>query len=239
MAEWLSRDEARRLADRVLARSKAEGCQVSINSGAGGNTRYAVQGISTAGDASNATVTVASRFGKRVASVTTNVFDDDGLRRAVETSERLARLAPENPELMPLLAAQRYAEIPAFSEATAGLDAARRAEAVSGALAVVDRAGSGLVAAGFVERIVGANAVANSQGLFAYHASTAAVHIASPSRRYAYPLYAPAIAISESRAGTSVVVHPRRRRRALSACARAMCSVWYTPGSASPQVKTA
>ena len=174
MAEWLSRDDARRLADRVLAFSKAEGCQVNIGSGASGNTRYAVQGISTAGDTTNATVTVASRFGKRVASVTTNVFDDDGLRRAVETSERLARIAPENPELMPLLGAQRYAEIPAFSRTTAGLDAARRAQAVSGALGVVDRAG--LVAAGFVERVAGAGAVANSAGLFAYHASTAAVH---------------------------------------------------------------
>jgi predicted Zn-dependent protease len=174
VADWLSRDEARQLADRVLALSKAEGCQVNIGSGAGGNTRYAVQGISTSGDTANATVTVTSRFGKRAASATTNVFDDQGLARTVESSERLAQLAPENPELMPLLGAQQYAEIAAFWRSTAELDAARRAEAVRAALDVVERAG--LIAAGFVERFAGANAVANSAGLFAYHASSSAVH---------------------------------------------------------------
>ncbi|MGH7700263.1 MAG: TldD/PmbA family protein [Gemmatimonadales bacterium] len=174
MAEWLSREEARRLADRVLALSTADGCQVNIGSGAEGNTRYAVGGISTAGDATNATVTVSSRFGKRTASATTNLFDDEGLARAVATSERLARLAPENPEVMPLLGPQEYPDVPAFAPATARLDAAARADAVRGALDVVGRAG--LVAAGFVERAAGADAVANSAGLFAYHASTAAAH---------------------------------------------------------------
>ncbi len=174
MAEWLSRDEAKRLTERVLARSTAVGCQVNVFSGAGGNTRYAVQGISTSGDTVNATVTVTSRFGKRVASVTTNVFDDAGIARAVESSERLARLAPENPELMPLLTTQVYADVPAFASVTARLDAAARADAVRTAQDVVDRAG--LVAAGFVERLAGAGAVANSAGLFAYQASTAAVH---------------------------------------------------------------
>jgi len=174
VAEWLSRDEARRLCDRALALSKAEGCQVSVQSGATGNTRYAGNEISTAGDAADAALTMSSRFGKRTASVTTNVLDDVGLKRAVETSEQMARLAPENPELMPLPAAQQYGEVAAFFAATAGLDAARRAAAVATATDAVQRAG--LVAAGFLERTAGAGAVANSAGLFAYHASTIASH---------------------------------------------------------------
>ncbi|MGH7671644.1 MAG: PmbA/TldA family metallopeptidase, partial [Gemmatimonadales bacterium] len=129
MAEWLSRAEARRLAERVLALSKSDGCQVSLSSGANGNTRYARNEVTTAGDAVDAAATVTARFGKRTASVTTNLLDDAGLQRAVETSERLALLAPENPELMPLLPAQVYADVPAFAAATAGLDAARRADA--------------------------------------------------------------------------------------------------------------
>lgn len=174
MAEWLSRAEARQLAERVLGLSTAEGCQVNLASGANGNTRYARNGITTAGDTVNAAVTVTSRFGKRSASVTTNVLDDAGLTRAVQTSERLARLAPENPESMPLLPAQVYAEVPAFSEATAGLDAAGRAEAVQAVTAASRR--SGLVAAGLVHRVAGAEAVANAAGLFGYHAATTAVH---------------------------------------------------------------
>jgi predicted Zn-dependent protease len=86
----------------------------------------------------------------------------------------LARLAPENPELMPLLPAQTTTDVPAFSDATANLDAARRAEAVRAVTGAASRAG--LVTAGLVHRIAGANAVANSAGMFGYHASTTAVH---------------------------------------------------------------
>ncbi len=176
MAEFsgLSRAAARQLCERVLGLSKAEGCQVSITASANGNTRYARNEVTTAGDTDNATVTVTSRFGKRAASVGTNVLDAAGLARAVESSERLARLAPENPELMPLLPAQAYADIPAFSLATADLDAARRADAVRTATSESNRAG--LMAAGLVHRVAGASAVANSAGLFGYHASTTAVH---------------------------------------------------------------
>ncbi|MGH7539242.1 MAG: TldD/PmbA family protein [Gemmatimonadales bacterium] len=174
MAEWLSRDEARRVCERALSFTRAEGCQVSVSSDARGNTRYAANEISTGGDAADATLTVSARFGKRTASVTTNAFDDAGLKRAQEASERLARLAPENPELMPLLPAQHYQEVPAFFAATAGLDAARRADTVAQATDAVQRAG--LVAAGFFDRTAGAGAVANSAGLFAYHASTLVTH---------------------------------------------------------------
>ncbi|MGH7674152.1 MAG: TldD/PmbA family protein [Gemmatimonadales bacterium] len=174
MAEWLSRDEARRLCDRVLALSTSEGCQVGLQSGSSGNTRYAGNEVTTGGDAADAILTVSSRFGKRTAAVTTNVFDEAGLKRTVETSERLARLAPENPELMPLLPPQQYRDVTAFFAATAGLDAARRAEVVRGACDAAQAAG--LVTAGFLERAAGSSAVANSAGLFAYHASTRASH---------------------------------------------------------------
>jgi len=170
----LSRAAARQLSERVLALSKAEGCQVNLNASANGNTRYARNEVTTAGDTDNATVTVTSRFGKRAASVGTNVLDEAGLVRAVETSERLAKLAPENPELMTLLPAQVYTEVPAFAPASAALDAVRRADAVRTAADESNRAG--LTAAGLVHRIAGASAVANSAGLFGYHAATNTVH---------------------------------------------------------------
>ncbi|MGH7615360.1 MAG: TldD/PmbA family protein, partial [Gemmatimonadales bacterium] len=62
---------------------------------------------------------MSARFGKRTASVTTNALDDAALKRAQEASERLARIAPENPELMPLLPAQRHQDVPAFFPSTA------------------------------------------------------------------------------------------------------------------------
>jgi predicted Zn-dependent protease len=176
VAEWsgLSRAAARQLCQRVLGLSKAEGCQVTVTASTNGNTRYARNEVTTSGDTDNAVVTVTSRFGKRVTSVSTNLLDDAGIARAVETSERLTRLAPENPELMPLLPAQVYADVPALSQATVNLDATRRADAVRAVTGASGRAG--LMAAGLVHRIAGAGAVANSSGLFGYHASTTGVH---------------------------------------------------------------
>ncbi|MGH7751656.1 MAG: PmbA/TldA family metallopeptidase, partial [Gemmatimonadales bacterium] len=162
-----TREEAKRLADRILALSKAEGCQVNIGSGVDGNTRFAVNEISTSGDSTNVSVSITSRIGKRVASVSTNVLDDASLKTAVENSERLARLAPEDPELMPLLPAQQYPAVTGFFDGTHRLDAGRRAAAVK---AATDKCvAGGMVGAGFIQRVAGSNAVANSAGLFAYH----------------------------------------------------------------------
>jgi predicted Zn-dependent protease len=173
VAEGLSREAARRLADRALGFSRAEGCQVSIGSGVDGNTRFAANQISTSGDTTNAVLTVSSRFGKRQASASTNVFDDAGLRRAVETSERLARLAPENPELMPLLPPQSYEDVTSSFAVTERLDAAARADAARVAADACEAAG--LTGAGFIQRTAGSTAVANSAGLFAHrHSSEAA-----------------------------------------------------------------
>ena len=177
MPDWFSRDEAKRLTDRVLRFSRSDGCQVSLNSGIQGNTRSAPGGISTSGDTWNATLTISSRFGKRRASVTTNVLDDAALRGAVENSERVARLAPENPELMPLLGPQRYVEVAALFRSTIQLDAAARAAAVKDTSDACQEAG--LREAGFIHRSAGAECVANSAGLFAYHPSTAVAHTLS------------------------------------------------------------
>jgi predicted Zn-dependent protease len=177
VAEWLSRDEAKRLADRILGFSRAEGCQVNLSSQIEGNTRYAVGGVTTAGEVRDTAVTIASRFGKRAASVTTNLLDDTALRRAVETSEQLARLAPENPEQMPLLGPQQPVDVRGLAQATVALDAEARADAVRVAHDACSRAG--LQEAGLIHRSAGGTAVANSAGLFAWHEASEVVHTLS------------------------------------------------------------
>src|SRR6188508_3178557 len=97
----LSREQAKALADRVLAASKADQAVVSINASWSGNTRFAGGEITTGGGVTDTSVTVSSAIGKRQASTTTNVLDDASLKRTVELSERLAKLSPEDPELMP------------------------------------------------------------------------------------------------------------------------------------------
>jgi predicted Zn-dependent protease len=171
-ARYLSRAEAEVLAKRALSMATADTTRVTLQSRSRGNTRFALNQISTAGDDFNTTVTVRSLFGKRSATVTTNKLDEAGLRYAVETSERLARLAPEDPEEMGDLAPQQYAESRAWSDATASLDPTQRAGAVR-AITQASR-DAGLHGTGYLETNAGSFAVANSKGLFAYARGTGA-----------------------------------------------------------------
>ena len=171
MSRFLSREETEQLCDRVLSWSKADGCRVSYNGNWSGNTRFAANQMTTSGSVEDGTVAVQSAFGKKVSAATTNTFTDEALRATLEQSERLAQLAPENPEYMPELPVQHYAAVNGFFDGTANLDAGARALAAKEAIDLSLDAGD-LVAAGFIQVGAGAQAVANSNGMFAYWEST-------------------------------------------------------------------
>lgn len=169
--DLLTEAEARELAERVLEMSVAEETEVEIESRWTGNTRSAVNRITTAGEVENTSVSVTARFGRREASASTNRLDDEGLRSAVEAAAAQARLSPENPELMPLLGPQRYERSDGFHEATAALGPAERGRVAADAIAEAMGRGD-LTAAGYLTATAGAGGIANSRGLFAYHRST-------------------------------------------------------------------
>ena len=100
-ATYISREDAKKLVDRILAMSKADSIRLNITSGWAGNTRFAGGQVTTSGNTTDTNVTIQSTIGRRRASITTNILDDASLRRSVEMSERLARLSPEDTELMP------------------------------------------------------------------------------------------------------------------------------------------
>lgn len=170
-ARTLGREECEALAKRVLSFATADETRVTITSGGRGNTRFAVNQISTAGDNYDATVGIRSSFGKRTGGVNTNKLDDDSLRASVQLAERLAKLSPEDPEAMPELGPQSYVESRGWSEATASLDPGARANAAR-AITEPSRA-AGLVSTGYLETRASATAIANSRGLFAYGRQTA------------------------------------------------------------------
>ena len=171
----LSRDQAKAIADKVLSFAKADETRVVISSDWSGNTRFAGGEITTSGGITDTTLSIVSTVGKRRASVSSNVFDDASLRRTVDLAERLAKLAPEDPEIMPELGSQSYTPVDSFIEATADLGPETRAAA---AKRVIQRAGEvgkaagDVFVAGFLEANAGARAIATSKGLFAYHRST-------------------------------------------------------------------
>jgi len=171
-AGFLTKEDAQALTKRVLALAKAEQTRVTILGSARGNTRYAVNQISSGGDNTNVTVSIRSTFGTKSASTTTNKLDDVSLQAAVDLSERLAKLAPDDPEAMPELEPQTYDESPGWSAITASLDPAGRAAAVR-AVTEPSRAAK-LAATGYIESDAQAHAIANNKGLFAYGRQTGA-----------------------------------------------------------------
>lgn len=169
----LTRDDAQALVERAVRMSKADAIRVNVQSGRDTNLRFADNQISTSGVTTQTAIRIQSVFGKRRASVVTNNRTDEGLRRAVEQSEALARLAPEDPEYMGELGPQQYATIQAWFDSTAELSAEDRARAALGALAPARAAGD-LTVAGFIACSANATAIGTNAGLFAYHRSTGA-----------------------------------------------------------------
>ena len=174
-APFLTRDQAKALTDRVLGMAKADETRVNLNTGWSGNTRFAGAEITTSGGIVDTSLTVISTIGKRRASATTNVLDDASLRRTVDLAERLARLSPEDPELMPELGPQHYIAVPSYVDRTAALTPEARADAVKRVVDAARDAGKSvgdMFVAGFLEANAGANCLATSRGLFAYYPST-------------------------------------------------------------------
>jgi predicted Zn-dependent protease len=169
----MTRDQAQQLIERVVKMSKADSIQVNVGGGYTANIRFADNRISTAGGVSSANLNIQSSFGPKHAVTSTNDLSDAGLERAVRQSEALAKLAPNDPEVMPLLGPQQYDEVRSYFDSTANLGPSGRAEAARIAIDACKAAGD-LKAAGFLITGIGAGAVGNNKGLFAYQSGTSA-----------------------------------------------------------------
>ncbi|MEP6622087.1 MAG: TldD/PmbA family protein [bacterium] len=169
----MSRAEAQAFLERVVKLSKADTIGAQLNGGYTGNIRFAANRISTSGGVSNAQLVVQSGYGPKHAVVTTGDFSPEGIERAVRQSEAIAKLAPDDPESMPLLPPQSYGDVNAYFDSTANLTPAERAAAAHTAIDASKAAGD-LASAGFI--VAGSNfsAIASNTGMYAYFASTSA-----------------------------------------------------------------
>lgn len=166
----MTKDEAQTILKKVLSYSKAEACEVNLNGSVENNIRYARNTVTTSGTVNDMNLAVASSYGKRQGTATVNEFDDASLGKVVKRAEELAKLAPENPELMPPLGPQEYKESKAWFDSTANLTPEYRAQAASHSIKPCRE--KKLIAAGFLNDDIAFQAMANSKGLMAYHAST-------------------------------------------------------------------
>jgi predicted Zn-dependent protease len=168
--------QAQRLLDRVLflARATKGATAVATLRGTdGGNTRFAVNEITSSSSTERLALSVTVQFGQRSASATTNQLDDRSIDDVVSRALRMARLAPENPEALPPLGKQTYAMVKGASDpGTVKHSPDGRAKAVGAAIGAGDAAKVQI--AGFYEHATEVFALASSEGLWAFHTWTSA-----------------------------------------------------------------
>ena len=172
-SDMMSRDEAQAFLERVVKLSRADTIGAHLGGGYNGNIRFAANRITTSGGVSNSQLVVQSGYGPKHAVVTTGDFTPEGIERAVRQSEAIAKLAPDDPESMPLLPPQQYNDVKAYFESTANLQPADRAAAAHTAIDAAKSAGD-LAAAGFLIAGSGYNAIASNTGMYAYFPATTA-----------------------------------------------------------------
>lgn len=108
----------------------------------------------------------------KTARATTNRFDPDSIRAAVEQALALAKSAAADPELLPLTEPATVPNLDRFDSETAAATPDDRGRAVADAIRVVERAGQ--TAAGIYSTGETVEAILNSQGVEAWHRETLA-----------------------------------------------------------------
>jgi predicted Zn-dependent protease len=166
----LTEQHAKTLLKKVLSFSTADECECNLDGQVGGNIRYARNTVSTAGEQSDLTLVVQSSYGKRMGIATINEFDDASLKKVVQRSEELAKLAPENPEAMPIFGKQKYTSAKTYYDSTANVTPDYRANAAEDS--IKPSKANKLVSSGFLQDVSTFTAIINSKGLFAYNKST-------------------------------------------------------------------
>ena len=171
----LNQDQAADLFDRIKKHSTADEVEVLFAGGKSALTRFANNIIHQNVAEENYVVSVRTAFGGRTARATTNKLDDESLRRAVQSSERLAKVQHPDSDLLPMPArgsdAAHHDATPSrhFSE-TAAITPAQRAETVKKIVAIADQ--HKLTTAGICSTSESVEAVFNSRGLSDWHTQT-------------------------------------------------------------------
>ena len=172
--------EARKALERALALAKADEVEAWLGGGSHALTRFAENTIHQNVADRSEMLTVRAAAGKRTARAETNRLDDAGIAACVANAEKLARLAPEDAEMLPVVEGpQKYESVSAHDADTAASTPEARADAVKEVVAAC--AAAGATAAGAFEVVdgsiggygeIGTVGFLNSKGVFAYHRGT-------------------------------------------------------------------
>jgi|SRR5579864_3170068 len=187
----LNQDQAFDIFDRIRRLSTADEVEVLFSGGHFALTRFANNTIHQNVAEENYVLSVRTVLGGRTARATTNKFDDESLRRVVQSSESLAKVQHPDPDLLPMPDPReasfrtdktspdpgdsmgRVAHIPSrhFAE-TAAITPQLRADGVKGIVGVAEK--HKLMTAGVFSSAESVEGIFNSRGLSDWYVQTSA-----------------------------------------------------------------
>src|SRR5947209_553888 len=172
----LNQDRAQDIFDRIKKFSTVDEVEVIFSSTDYSLTRFANNTIHQNVSELNEAASVRVAFDGKTARATTNRFDDESLKRAVQSAESIARVQEPNPELLPMVtpkeAIQQGPSPVRWFEQTAKITPADRAAAVGQIVTTAKK--NSLVTAGIYSSAETSEAIVNSKGLNVFHKQSSA-----------------------------------------------------------------
>ena len=163
-----TREEVKAITDKVLNMAKADAVEVRFSGGERSATRYANSTITANLVEHDQEVLITVYYGQKSATTSTHQFDDASLKSAIEQAQELAKRRPDNPELMPLVKPpQEYQPIDGALPQAVAFGPAERARMVKQSVDVCEK--KGVLGSGYIPKLHWTDALANSEGLFAYN----------------------------------------------------------------------
>ena len=172
----LTRDKVADIYDRLRKFASADETELLISGGKSALTRFANNTITQNVSEDNYVLSLRVNLDGRTARATTNKFDDESLKRLVQSATKLAKVQERDPDLLPLADASSFdphgpTVARTFYE-TSSIGPKERAQAVGEMVDVAQK--YKLTSAGIYATCELVEAVLNSRGLVAYHSQTSA-----------------------------------------------------------------
>jgi len=177
----LSREIAASIFDRLRRLTSAEEIELLVAGSRSALTRFANNTIHQNMEEESQHISVRVSLGGRTARATTNKYDDESLRRVVQSAEALARVQQEDPDLLPLPTPQEVeanaegsgaVHVNRYFEETAGLTPQQRAAGVAQMVDIARR--YALTCAGIFSSAQVVEGIFNSRGVSDWYEQTLA-----------------------------------------------------------------
>ncbi len=172
----LDPSQAQAIFDRVRKFASTDELEILFASTNYSLTRFANNTIHQNVAEVNDIASIRVAFDGKTARATTNRFDDESLKRAVQSAESIAKVQEPNPDLLPLASAAEAGaggdDPKRWFEQTTAITPADRAKAVGQIVSVAKK--NGLTTAGIYSSSNGLDGIINSQGVCAFQRRTAA-----------------------------------------------------------------